>query len=305
MDAKLSSPLPLAQRCGASLGLLAALATVLLWASSFPMIRLALNDFDPLPLAALRFAVAALLMGGGLLLMPDARPLRPRPQDRIRLLGCAGVGIVLYSLLLNSGQRSISAGAASFIVNTAPALTALLSFLLLRERFRAWAWAGMAISLAGVALIASQQTGGLRLGAGAPLVLGAALCLALFFVLQRPLLAHLGGVRCAAWLVMAGAFLLTPWLPEALRQASQASTQGLWALLFLAVFPGALGYLSWSLAQAHYGAARAASFLYLVPPAATALSGLLLGEIPGAMLWVGGTLALGGVVIVNRWGRPR
>lgn len=40
----------------------AALSTVTLWASAFPLIKLALHDLAPIPLASLRFALAACLL---------------------------------------------------------------------------------------------------------------------------------------------------------------------------------------------------------------------------------------------------
>ncbi len=282
------------------IGLLAALATVLFWASSFPLIRAAVAEFSPLPLAALRYAVAGLAMGAWLLLAPGPRPQGP---EWPRLLLAAGLGIVAYSLLLNSGQRTVSAGAASFIANTAPAMTALLAVLLLGERLRVWAWPGMLLSLAGVGLIAAAQPGGLHLGAGALQILASAACLAVFFILQRPLLARLGGLRTAAWVVVLGGLLLLPWLPEGLAQAQRASTAGIWTVVALGLFPAALGYGCWAVAQAHYGAARAASFLYLVPPTATLMALGLLGERPSPQILLGGALALGGVLIVNRWGK--
>ncbi|MBH9578254.1 DMT family transporter [Inhella proteolytica] len=284
-------------------GLLAALATVLFWASSFPLIRAAVAEFSPLPLAALRYAVAGLAMGAWLLLAPGTSAQRPLPREWPRLLLAAGLGIVAYNLLLNSGQRTVSAGAASFIANTAPAMTALLAVLLLGERLRAWAWPGMGLSLAGVGLIAGAQPGGLHLGAGALQILGSAACLALFFVVQRPLLARLGGLRTAAWVIVLGGLLLLPWLPTGLAQAQLASMQGIWTVIALGLFPAALGYGCWAVAQAHYGAARAASFLYLVPPTATVMALVLLGERPSPQVLLGGALALGGVLVVNRWGK--
>lgn len=281
-------------------GLLAALATVLFWASSFPLIRAAVAEFSPLPLAALRYAVAGLAMGAWLLLVPGARP---QGREWRRLLLAASLGIVAYNLLLNSGQRTVSAGAASFIANTAPVMTALLAVLLLGERLRVWAWPGMALSLAGVGLIAAAQPGGLRFSSGTLQILGSAACLALFFIVQRPLLARLGGLRTAAWTVALGGVLLLPWLPTGLAQAQGASAGGLWTVVALGLFPAALGYGCWAVAQAHYGAARAASFLYLVPPTATLMALGLLGERPSPQILLGGALALGGVIVVNRWGK--
>ena len=186
--------------------------TILSWAAAFPAIRLALRELQPVPLAAARFAVAALLV---LAWLAWRRPPRPALPDLLRFALCGLIGIAAYNILLNTGQRTVAAGAASFIVNTAPILTALLARLVLGERFGARGWAGTLVSFAGIALIASAQPGGLAFGAGASLVLGSALCMACYVVLQKPLVARHGALACTAWTLLAGALWLSPWLPEA------------------------------------------------------------------------------------------
>lgn len=221
----------------------------------------------------------------------------------IRLLVCGAIGIAVYNVLLNSGQVTVSAGAASFIVNTVPVITAILAVLFLGERFRLLAWIGTALSFAGVALIASGQPGGLSFGAGAMLILGAALCQAIFFALQRPLIAAYGAKTCAAFVIGFGALCLVPWLPTALSQAQAASAGALIAVIYLGVVPAAIGYATWGAAQAFFGESRAANFLYLVPPVAVVLAFGLTAEVPGILTLLGGAAAIAGVILVNTLGR--
>ncbi|MFV3131673.1 DMT family transporter [Niveispirillum sp. KHB5.9] len=279
---------------------LAVLVTVTSWGSAFPAIRVALGGMDPLPLAALRFALAGLLVLGFLLWK---QPVLPRGLDAVRFAACGGIGIAMYNMLLNTGQKSVSAGAASFIVNVAPVLTVIFATLFLKERFRRWAWVGMGISMAGVGLIASGQPGGLRLGSGASLLLGAAVCTATYFVLQRPLVGRYGALTSSALTLLTGAVWLSPWLGEGVRQflAAPVTVQG--ALLFLALFPAAIGYAAWTYALGHFGAARGSNFLYMVPVVASAVAVPLTGELPIWTTLAGGAMALGGVALVNTKGR--
>ncbi len=274
--------------------------TILSWASAFPAIRLALRELQPVPLAAARFAVAALLVLGWL---AWRRPPLPALPDLLRFALCGLIGIAAYNILLNTGQRSVAAGAASFIVNTAPILTALLARLVLGERFGARGWAGTLVSFAGIALIASAQPGGLAFGAGASLVLGSALCMACYVVLQKPLVARYGALPCTAWTLLAGALWLSPWLPEAAGGLPHASATTIATVIGLGVLPAAIGYATWTYALGHFGAARATNFLYLVPPVATAIAVPLLGELPGPQTLLGGAVAIAGVVLVNMRGR--
>ena len=276
---------------------IAALATVALWASAFPFIRIGLRSFDPVPLAALRFFVAAIVVAGWLFWH---RPRLPPFADMLRLMLCAAIGIAAYNILLNSGQRTVSAGAASFIVNTVPVITALIALVFLRERFGLGAWIGTAVSFAGITVIAGGLPGGLQFGEGAIVVLAAAVCQAVFFTLQRPLVATYGAKLCAAWVILLGSLFLIPWLPEAIAQARNATTSGVASMIYLGVFPAAIGYATWGVAQAHFGASRAANFLYLVPPFATGLALLIASETPTASTLAGGSIAIAGVLIVNK-----
>lgn len=281
-----------------SLAVGAALLTVLLWASAFPLIHIALTGLAPLPLAASRFWLAATVALAWLLVN---RPTLPSRRDIARFLLSGLVGIALYNAFLNTGQRTVSPGAASFLINTGPIITAFLATIFLRERFGVAAWAGSAVAFGGAATIAAGQPGGLGLGAGASLVLLAALCQASYFIVQRPLVPRYGALASTAYTIIAGALLLTPWLPTAGRTlaALGPSSAPALALLALVLFPSILGYAAWTYALGTLGAARAANFLYLVAPVAMGISYLLTGEIPGWSTLFGGALAISGVAIVN------
>jgi drug/metabolite transporter (DMT)-like permease len=84
------------------------------------------------------------------------------------------VGITIYNVALNTGEISVSAGVANFLVNTAPVITALLAMILLKERLRIWGWIGILICVSGVTIIALSTRNGSHISAGALFVLLAA-----------------------------------------------------------------------------------------------------------------------------------
>lgn len=275
--------------------------TVLSWGAAFPLIRIGMRELGPLELASARFLVAGAL---ALAWLAFNRPPLPTRVDALRFLFCGLVGISTYNGLLNQGERTVSAGAASFIVNIAPILTAILATIFLRERFSVWGWTGALISFAGVGLIALGQPGGLAFGGGASLVAGAAFCTAIYFVVQRPLVPRYGALACTAYTLIAGALFLLPFLPGALPHlAAPGGALLLATVVALGVFPAAIGYGAWTYALGRFGAARAANFLYLVPPVAALIGFAALGETMSVLTLIGAAVAIGGVALVNTRGR--
>ena len=96
-----------------------------------------------------------------------------------------------------------------------------------------------------------------------------------------------------------GALVLSPFLPSALEQAGVASPEGLGAAIYLGTIPSLVAYGSWAVALSRLPASRATNFLFCVPPVASLIGYVWLGEVPTVVGVVGGLLALGGVAVVN------
>src|SRR5215213_3476513 len=141
----------------------AVIVTILAWASAFPAIRAGLQSFGPVELGALRFAIAAVPAG---LFLAATRPVWPSWGDFLRLAVGGFLFVALYTTLLNMGERTVSAGAASFIINVSPIITAGLAMVVLGERFGLRAWAGTTLSFTGIGLIALGEGQGLAGASG-------------------------------------------------------------------------------------------------------------------------------------------
>ncbi|GIG56584.1 putative transporter YdfC [Longispora fulva] len=273
---------------------------VVLWASAFVGIRAALPSYSPWQVAALRFGIASVVLVGFAI---ATRMPRPAVRDMPTLLALGGVGVAGYQLTLGLGEQRVSAGVAAFLVATVPVLTAVLAWFTLREGLGARGWTGIGVSCVGVVVIAVSGHDGLAgLRAGVPgvgLVLVAALCEAVFFIGQKPLLTRYSGLQVATWSIWSGTLFLLPGLPGALRALPTAQHAATASIVYLGVFPGAVAYLAWSRALARTAAARVTTALYLMPVGALLLAWPWLGEVPQPAALVGGALCLGGVVLTN------
>src|SRR5690242_4939715 len=281
---------------------LAAAGTVLLWASAFPAITVAVRGLGPAGLAVARLAVASATLAVAAPLMGVRRP-KPRDLPLIALCGLAGM--TGYQLLLNAGERVVPAGTASLLVATAPVYASLLAVAFLGEHATrrpgaSQHWAGSAVALAGTALIAASH--GLGFGTSALIVLAAAVLQAIFHTAQKPLLARYTGFEVTAYAMWAGTVFILPWTGSLLYALPHAGGAAIGSAVFLGLAPSAAGFVLWAYAMARTDVGRVTVSLYLVPAAAIGISLVWLGEIPGPAELIGGAIALAGVMLASGGG---
>ncbi len=271
---------------------------VLLWASAFPVIKLALDGMSAADLTLLRHLVASACFLP-LLLLSRAR-LLPERKDLLGFLGLGMVGITVYHLGLNYGEVHVSAGATSLIVAAAPALTALVAWWLAGDRMPLWGWIGSAVAFAGVALITVGDGGPTGLPAAAALVFLAPVTAAFFAVLQRRYLQRYRPLEVTAFLTWGGTLPLLAFLPGTFAALPSIPVEAFGAAAYLGVVPSAIAYTLFAIALSRITAPVVMSFLYLVPVCALLMSWWLLGESPSWLTLAGGAVVVLGLVLIQR-----
>lgn len=225
--------------------------------------------------------------------------------------------IVVYGLLAVaasqfcyfSAVRHMEVGPAILIEYTSPAAVVVWLWLRHGQRPAPITVAGAALAALGLVLVLDLIGGGVGLSvAGVLWALGAMLGAAVYFVLNAeggvdlpPIaLAWLGLVVGATALGLLGVTHLMP-LHAAVGTVRLADADVPWwaAVLILGVVTAALAYAT-GIAAGRLLGARLASFVALLEVVSSVLfAWLLLGELPGAVQFVGGLLILAGVVAVK------
>jgi len=134
---------------------------------------------------------------------------------------------------------------------------------------------------------------------GAVFAIGAAVCTSVDAVIQKPLFVRHRALVVSAWSMIFSALFLTPGLPHAVAQFASAPNDARIAVIYLGIVPSFIAYGAWSVTVSRFPASRAANFLYCIPPTATLMGFLWLGEVPAWLGIVGGVMALAGVATVN------
>lgn len=282
-----------------SAGTLVALGfLVVLWASAFPAIKVALEGFAPTHLTLLRHLVASAAFVPFLAIF--RRRMWPARADVASFVGLGVVGMAVYHLALNFGEVHVSAGATSLIIASAPALTALVAWGLEGDRLPPLGWLGSGVAFGGVALIVLGDGAVGRIHPAAGLVLVSALATAFFAVLQRPFLRRYRPLEVTAFVTWGGTLPLLgfAWgLPGAIAAAPASA---LVAVVHLGVVPSAIAYTLFAIALSRAPAPLVTSFLYLVPVVALLLSWWWLGEVPSSLTVVGGAVVVLGLTLIQR-----
>jgi drug/metabolite transporter (DMT)-like permease len=274
--------------------------TLVMWASAFVVIRHVAHDVSPGALGSGRLLVAALVVLPLVLRRGWVRPTR----REWTLLAVGGVGwFGIYNLALNAGERHVDAGTAAMIIQIGPVIVALLAVPLFGERLHAWLLGGMVVGFAGVAVIArGSSTSPDASLFGVLLVLVAAAMYAVGVLTQKVLLRRIPSVQVVLVSFLMGAVTCLPFSGDLPAIVADGGAE-LWWIVYLGVFPTAVAFTTWAYALTHTDAGALSLTTFLVPLIATLVAWLTINEVPPSLTFVGGGLAIVGVLMTRR--RPR
>jgi drug/metabolite transporter (DMT)-like permease len=265
--------------------------------------RFVVAQTDPVSLAFLRYAIAALCLA------PIAYLLcRGHRMPRRDLLGVLALGALLFGLfpwLFNLSLEFTSATRGALALATSPMITLALASVVRSEAFTGLKLAGVLCAFAGVAVAIVAGPGGIAGGGvawiGDLLMLAAAAVAATYPVFSKPFLARHPPILVTLVSMLGGVLVLTPFAAaQGLFASVPAFDSAGWlALAFLGVGGGAVQFGLWVWAVRRLSPTQAAIFLTLTPITAMLLAGLVLGEAVTLALFAGLVLVVSGILFAN------
>lgn len=282
-------------------GNVALILTVTIWGGSFVVTRSLLAEVGPFTASVLRFFIAWLFLAPFAYRRGYRLSLALRPT--FLLFGLTG--IALFTALSNMGLVFTSASSASLIQAGIPAVTTLLSVLLLKERVSRLQLPGIALSVVGLLFVTGihMDNQGSEPLLGNLLVIGSIFAWAAYTVQGKKLIS-----ASQSWLIITTAsvsagllFLLPLSIGELwLQGMPHLRYDGLLQLLYLGGLSSALAYGLWNYGLRFLDASEAAPYINLIPVIGLFLSVLILHESLNLVQVAGGAITLLGVWLSNR-----
>ena len=273
----------------------------ILAAFAFPLAKLGLNEIDPFVYAFFRFLLSTILFLPILFFLHKKQKIIWKDLQKIILAGLIIIPFnqVLYLL----GQSKTSASHSSLLFATIPIFLYVLAILFLKEKATLRRSVGILIASGGVFLILSGGTVefGSEYFVGDLLILIAVFAWAIGTVILKPLAIKYGAFRVTGLALVYGSLVYFPYgLFRVLKYPlANISMTGWLSIIYMALFVSIAAYFLWYWTLKYMEASRIAVLHNIQPVIATIVAAFLLGETIGGTFILGGSVAIGGVVLTE------
>jgi drug/metabolite transporter (DMT)-like permease len=298
---------PAGDRLGASLVVLAAFC----FATLGPTSRFAFAaGVDALTLVTWRAVIGGLLVVVVALVLARfgqvvARSFREIPRRQLGMNVFAGLTNALLNLTVLLAITRISVGLALLVFYTYPAMVAVVSTVLFKERLDGTRWAALIVSLVGLVLvlIGAGQVGQLD-PLGVALAFAGGLCQVVYALSARHGFPSVPAPQAAGvtFAVAAAAYVTGAVVVgnAGALDTPFASSQALIPVLWAGTIGAGIPTMAWIIGIRLLGAPRAAIISTLEPVVGVALAAILLAEVPTPLQIVGGAFIVVAAIVVQR-----
>lgn len=260
---------------------------------------------------SLIFAILFLIPPAGKKAMETVREMSA--GDWVYLFFQAFFGIFLFRMFLLFGLVYTTSAEAGILTGATPAITAILSRLVLKEPMNAKKLAGIFSTVVGILFIQGLFMPGSRFTPGHilgnVLVLCAAACESLFNICSRIAVVKTQPVNktpippIVQTVLVSFIAMVLCFIPACFEQPvsllTKAGLQAWLSLGWYGIFVTAMAFLFWYSGIKRCPASTAAAFSGMMPFTSLILSVLILGEYTAIQQWCGGILVILGMALIG------
>ncbi len=270
-----------------------------LWGTSFPAIKIGLTFVDPYMFVFLRMFLASVL----LLLISSVTKTLDVSLAKERLVWYLGLLNGVAYLIQYLGMSATTASIASLFVNLSAVWVAVLSWLVLKERFSKKKTLGIVSGLIGVFFITTNLnlfdlTQGMIMGDG--LVLLSGILWSFFVVYNKKIVDAYNAVQFMPWIFLATVLPLVPFIFLSNLSSLLSLPAEAWiAIVYTAVFCWLIPYYLWLRGLKHISPVASTVILLIEVIVAIAISFFFLGETFTMISGIGASLIFLAIILVS------
>jgi len=276
--------------------LLALLATILIWAYSWIVMKQVLQHAGPFSFSALRYSLGTLVLFGAL--MVSRQSLRPPP-----LLPTIAIGLCQTAAFQGLGQLALVSGGAgrvTLLAYTMPFWSVLLAWVILDERLTSRRWLGLGLAAIGLTCII-EPWHGLGSTKSTLLAVCAGLAWAMGTVLSKRLFVQhkLSPLSLTAWQMLFGALGLIVVALCVPQRPFEWTRELIAGLAYTVIMASSIAWGLWLIVLQRLPTAVASVASLGVPIVSVLLAWAILHEQPSHMEILGIAFILLGLIAVS------
>lgn len=289
-------------------GMIALLITVLIWASSFAVTKIGLQQIEPMTMAFIRAFFASVFL---LFIICGKKQFKSFlcvvKTDWKYFLILAIIGIALFNIFQNIGVKYTSSALAGVLQNTNPLFILILSGIFLHEIITRKKIIGVVVGFLGMLIIVF---GGVNINEifksqsflGNVLIIGSSVSWAIYSILNKKVFKKYTPLHLTAIAYIFGTIFLFPiaFLFENTSTLFLFSIKSWLIVGYLGVVASGITFFLWNYALSKMEATKASVFLFLIPVIAILIGWLFMEEALTVYTITGSILILGGIYITEK-----
>lgn len=279
--------------------------TMLFWAGNFHVVKIALEFYSPMGVAAMRFLLGAIVLliivykqfGKRLFKFEFSK----REWGHMFLTSFFGIFLTIY--FFNQGLRTTSAINGSLIIATSPAITAMFSFAFMKRKVTLTQWIAIVISFTGVVIILVKgdfnRLSQLQFESGDVYILLMAIVFSLSQIIVSKYLSQVDAIIMTTITSFMALVLFAIFSIPELISTELPSDIIFWAsIVYMSVLGTGIAYTAFYYCVVKLGATISTLYMNLIPFFAVLLA-IPFGETIDFSQITGGCIVIGGLLLFN------